>query len=93
MDKLSQLMYFITMTVVLAISIIFMLSKDGIVRKAVIAFLLCLDWSLFARWMTMDNRLWSLKPFWIILPFCLGSIFLLIVLIQEILRKIKEKNA
>lgn len=91
MERVSLFLYLITSINVLIITVLFLVAKNGAIRKAMIFFFVCLFWTFTSRWMTMDD-LFKIDLIYIVLPLFVGSITLLVVLARDIANKIKEKE-
>lgn len=81
---ISSILYFLTLLGAIAIALLFYKSKDGALRKHLIAFFSCLSLALLLRGLNMTG--YPVNSLIIITPFCISTIALAIYLYH------KDKN-
>lgn len=91
-EKISLLTLFLTMLQITFVTYIFILSKDGIVRKAMIFFFITFCWSTTSRFLSiiLDYEFPALT---IAIPIWLSSFILLTTLYVTIYHKILKDRA
>lgn len=79
LEYLSQGMYMLTMICCVLITILFVQSKNGNLRKCLILFFTTLCWALFAR-MSVIMGYADIAHIFVISPLCLSTIILTLYL-------------